>query len=128
MNVLILDDSPTRHAHLGSYYQDHSVTHAYTYRDCLHHLGKGGWDIVSLDMGLVKDLPYGLTPDKYKGHSGESHPHTGFHVAQYIGLLPTTKLPKEVVVHAAEPALLCKWALDCFNFLGVLSRWEPCDV
>jgi CheY-like chemotaxis protein len=86
--ILFLDDDPTRHALFSRRMPYHTITHAYSARQCINELSRiPPFDLVCLDHDL--------------GDFGADGEETGAVVADYINLHLDPKFyPKEIIIHS----------------------------
>jgi CheY-like chemotaxis protein len=90
MNILVLEDDPTRQQQFLHQGICHNVIVVDAARDAIRELGRIGWDLCFLDHDLG---------GKVLQASG---PGTGFEVAEWIAENPD-QCPAHVIVHSLNP-------------------------
>lgn len=90
--LLLLDDDPQRHAHYAEQYRRWTITHAYSYDECVRALDAATtpFDVAQLDHDLDWMQAAGLP----------SPVPSGTNVAEYIAKLPPNRVPKTIVIHS----------------------------
>src|ERR1700729_14915 len=99
INILILDDSKTRHKILARRFLNHNVVAVYTYNEFVEKLDCQ-YDLMMLDH----DLEEHDNPSSYIDGWKKKQYYTGMHAAMRVCELDDKLKPKQVIIHSLNPA------------------------